>query len=115
MLADGDAPQRLVLADLHEREIGSSTSDIDHQHQADALEHRLEIVTVACGEIVEGGLRFFEQSELFKTGMARGRDCQGASDFIERRGDCDHDLERFERSIGVCVVPCIAHVEQQTR
>ena len=96
MIADGNAAQAFAIFNLYEREIACAATDIHDKHQRYGFESRSEIVTMSRSEIVEGGLGFFDESELLKTGVACGRDGERASDFVERGGHGDNDFEVLE-------------------
>src|SRR5262245_12015935 len=115
MIADGNAAQSFAIFKLYEREIACAATDINHKHQRHCFESRSESVTMPRGEIVKGGLWFFDQSELFETGAAGSRDSQRARNFVKRCGHRDDDFEILEQSFGVSVIPCVADVEKQTR
>src|SRR5215475_11805976 len=98
MIADRDAAQAFTIFNLYEREIGRAATDIHDKHERHRLKSRSEIVTMPRSEIVEGGLWFFEQGELLKTGAAGSRDSQRARNFIKGCRDGDDDFEVFDQS-----------------
>src|SRR6185503_9071108 len=97
MIPDGNAAQAFAMFNLYEREIACAAADIHEKHQRHCLESRSEIVTMPRGEIVKGGLWFFEQSQLLKTGAASSRDGQRARNFVKRCGHRDDDCEVLEQ------------------
>ena len=62
MIPDGDAAEAFAIFKLYEREIARAATDIHDKHQRHCFESRSEIVTMPRGEIVKGGLWFFDES-----------------------------------------------------
>ena len=103
MISDGDAPQS--RADFDEREVGRSAADIDHQNQPDAFENAVQLVAMPRREIVERGLRLFDERELFEARTPRSIHRQSARDFVERCRHRDDDFLPAERRLRMRGVP----------
>ena len=62
------------------------------------------------GEVIERGLRLFDQRELFEAGLARGIHRQRARHFVERGGHGDHHFLLGHRRVRMRGIPRRGHV-----
>src|SRR5690606_37325889 len=88
---------------------------VDYEGEPDARECLGEVLSVPRREVVERGLRFFDQGEFFESRLTGGRDRERACDFVERRRHGDDDLLLSQRRIGVRVIPGGGEVGEQQR
>ena len=113
MIPDRDAPQRRAVGRnprLNEREIRRAAAHVHHQHQPHVLQHVGQIVAMMRGEVIEGGLRLFDERKLFEAGLARGIHRQRARDFVERGGHGDHHFLLSHLRVRMRGIPRRGHV-----
>ena len=116
MIADGDASEKRAVGrntDLDEREIGRATANIDDEHEPYIFQGIGEVVAMARGEIVESGLGFLDQRELFQPGLLSGADGQRAGGFVKRGRDSNDNLLPADRGFGMRVIPRGSHLAKQ--
>ena len=116
MIADGDAAEQGTIggnADLDEREIGGAAADIDDERQPDIFQGVGEVVSMARSEVVESGLGFLDQRELFQPSLLSGADGQSPGGFVKRGWDSDDDLLSADGRFGMSMVPSGGHLAKQ--
>ncbi|EAA20246.1 hypothetical protein [Plasmodium yoelii yoelii] len=118
MIADGDALElglRPAGIDAYEREIGGAAADVTDQQEVYTLQGLGQPTAVGPQEVVAGCLRFFEQTDIRKARPPCRLHRQGAGRVVERCGDGDNDILRFQRMRRETVVPGTPHVPEETR
>ncbi len=118
VIADRDALHRRSFRqrlDLNEGEVGRASADVDDEHAAMAFERLGERVAVARREVVERGLRLFDQREVLQPRGARRRDRERPRDLIERGRDGDDDFLVCQGCLRVLCVPSARQMLEQLR
>ena len=122
VLADGLPGQgelAALLADGDQGEVGRPAADVADEQDVADLDLLPPAVALPGEPGIEGGLRLLEQRDLLQARRARGLDRQLAGDGVERGGDRQEDVLRFEPVGGGLardlLVPGVAEVGQVGR